>query len=116
MAKRVVAPGPRLTEQPRWRWDGVHRYLEHEKPGKYGDEVQTKFGFVLEEQVKSEVWPERDGDAFAATMAALKAGQEVRLSYNHVYVTRTDVVDGRETSSKYPERGLTLLEPTAPSE
>lgn len=67
----------------------------------------------MEEQVKTEVWPDRDGDAIAATVSALKPGQKVRLSYNHIYVTRTEVVDGRETSSKYPERGVVLLEPIA---
>ena len=64
----------------------------------------------LHSQVRTEVWPDRDGDAIAATVAALQPGDKVKLSWSHVYVTRTEFRDGRETSSKYPERGITLLE------
>ena len=62
-------------------------------------------------QVQTEVWPQRDGDAIAATVAALQPGDKVKLSWVHKYVTRQEVKDGKEFSSKYPERGITLLEP-----
>ena len=62
-------------------------------------------------QVRTEVWPERDGDAIAATVSALQPGDKVKLSWVHKYVTRTEVKEGKEYSSKFPERGITLLEP-----
>ena len=47
----------------------------------------------------------------SSALSALAPGQNVLLSWDHEYVTRSETVDGRETSSSYPERTVTKLEP-----
>ena len=91
---RIFPPQP----PKQWATFTIEAYERHEKPGKYGDERQTSFAFVAEEQ------PE-----FAAqVLATLSPGARVKIAWRHDYVTRREAEGGG--SSSYPERVVELLE------
>lgn len=94
---RIFPPQP----AKQWAVFAITEYISYSKPGQYGDEQTERFAFVAEEQ----------SEAVSAALAALTPGQNVLLSWDHEYVTRAETIDGHETSSSYPERIVTKLEP-----
>ena len=94
---RIFPPQP----AKQWAVFAITEYISYSKPGQYGDEKTERFAFLPEEQ----------SDAVSAALFALTPGQTVLLSWEHEYVTRAETIDGRETSSSYPERIVTRLEP-----
>lgn len=79
----------------------ITQYLNYEKPGKYGDAKAETYRFMVQDnQKKPKVAP-----AMQKTIAVLKPGDRVTLSWRHDYVTR----DG----SSRPERTVTKLMPFA---
>lgn len=73
-------------------------YTDYEKPGNYGDPKQGFFAFQLANNAgKAKTTPE-----IAAAVAALQAGDCVRLDWRHEYITR----DG----SSFPERPVVRVE------
>lgn len=79
----------------------ITRYLAYEKPGQYGDPKQKEFRILIEDNMKNAKVPEEIRDA----ILALKPGDQVRLDWNHDYVTKD--------RSKSPERVIVKLEPLA---
>ena len=75
----------------------VIEYLDHTKPGEYGDARQAAF----------HVRPADAAPHVAAALRAMAPGTHVRLDWVHDYVTRTHAGGG---VSKSPERHITLLE------
>ena len=81
-------------------WDG----LDADRKGEefvLTDEQTDRFAFVADEQ----------SEGVSSALSALAPGQNVLLSWDHEYVTRSETVDGRETSSSSPERIVTKLAP-----
>jgi hypothetical protein len=72
----------------------IIKYLDYQKPGKYGDPQAKTFSFLI-----SKAGPE--------LVKGLQTGDTVRLSWNHDYVTRTDA-EGRGGSS--PERPVLKIQ------
>mmetsp|Transcript_9145 Transcript_9145/g.10448 ORF Transcript_9145/g.10448 Transcript_9145/m.10448 type:complete len:121 (-) Transcript_9145:356-718(-) len=85
---------PRPPKQ--WAEFRILRYIRYEKPGKYGDPQKDKFRCVASEQPNE----------IAARIEQLQVGQQVKLSWNHDYVTRVN----NGVTSQSPERTITLLE------
>ena len=75
----------------------IVNYLQYAKPGEYGDPKQEQFLVLIEDNMKHPKVPGAIRDA----ILALKAGNLVRLQWNHDYVTQ----DG----SKFPERPIQNL-------
>ena len=94
---RIFPPQP----AKQWAVFAVTEYTSYSKPGQYGDEKTERFAFVAEEQ----------SEAVRTALAALTPGQTVLLSWEHQYVTRAETIDGQESSSSFPERIVTRLEP-----
>ena len=90
---RVYPPRPAKM----WAEFEITKYIEYEKPGKYGDEQQKKYAFVPDDET-----PETQG-----LFAKLSEGDEVLLAWNHDYVTRTEAGGGQ---SKFPMRPVVMLE------
>jgi len=79
----------------------ITQYLKYEKPGKYGDAKTETYRFMVQDnQKKPKVAP-----AIQKTVAALKPGDRVKLSWRHDYVTKG--------GSSFPERTVTKLVPAA---
>jgi hypothetical protein len=77
-------------------------YVEYKKLGQYGDKKAKEFVFQLADNHKNaKVSPE-----IAKFVADLKAGDQVRLDWNHEYVTTTTA----DFSSSSPERPIVKLE------
>ena len=95
--RRIYPP----QEDRRWAVFDIEAYVAFEKPGRYGDERQRVFKILADES----------NFTSALHLAALAEGDRVRLDWTHAYVTRTETVDGRETSASYPERAVTALRP-----
>lgn len=76
----------------------IDAYTLYEKKGEYGDEKQTTFEFLTENNMKkAKVAPE-----VLAKIKTLKAGDKVVLEWEHRYMNR----DG----SRWPERPVVKLE------
>jgi hypothetical protein len=76
-------------------------YEHYEKPGKYGDDKQTKFHARLDSNKDSRV--DYQDPKFAAIIRELTPGQKVKLLWDHIYVSD-------ETGSKWPERPIRSIE------
>jgi hypothetical protein len=76
----------------------IVKYLNYEKPGKFGDPKQESFMVLIEDNMGNVKVP----SAIRDTILALKPGDSVHLKWNHDYVTRDRVSS--------PERPITLLE------
>ncbi len=76
----------------------IVKYLKYEKTGKYGDPQGETFVFMLENNLKQAKAPLE----IRETVAGLKPGDTVLLSWNHDYVTRG--------GSSSPERPVKKLE------
>lgn len=77
----------------------IVRYLDYQKPGEYGDPKQERFAFLIEDNQANAKVPSAIRDA----VMALKAGDMVRLKWNHDYIT--------QGGSKFPERPILSLDP-----
>ncbi len=77
----------------------IVKYTAYEKPGQYGDAKQTKFSFLVQDNMKNVKVP---ADIKRA-VAALKPGDLVVLNWRHDYVT----ADG----SQFPERPIETIKP-----
>mmetsp|Transcript_33923 Transcript_33923/g.41816 ORF Transcript_33923/g.41816 Transcript_33923/m.41816 type:complete len:122 (+) Transcript_33923:263-628(+) len=86
---------PRPAKQ--WATFKIDKYINYEKPGKYGDAKAENFRCVAAEQ----------SEEVAETISQLEVGQKVKLSWNHDYVTRTSE---QGMTSKSPQRVVILLE------
>ena len=88
-----------------WAVFTVESYVDHAKPGQYGDERQTQFALQLR--------PHEERVAHAPgtlqLTASLAVGDRVALEWRHEYVSDFDVHDGRETCAKYPIRRVVAL-------
>ncbi len=76
----------------------ILKYVAYEKPGKYGDEKQQDYQFLVQDNMKNAKVP---ADV-KATIDALKAEDFVLLEWQHDYVTKA--------GSKFPERTVTRLQ------
>ena len=76
----------------------IDEYTLWEKRGEYGDDKQTTFQFLTENNMKKAKIPAE----LLAQMKTLKAGDKVVLEWEHRYMNR----DG----SRWPERPVTKLE------
>ena len=61
----------------------IVKYLAYEKPGQYGDAKQTKFSFLVQDNMKNVKVPA----AIKEAVESLKPGDYVRLNWRHDYVT-----------------------------
>jgi hypothetical protein len=77
----------------------IVKYLRYEKPGEFGDPRQEQFRVLIEDNMNQPKVPA----AILKSINTLKAGDLVRLAWNHDYVTR----DG----SKSPERPIVSISP-----
>jgi hypothetical protein len=77
----------------------IVRYLDYQKPGEYGDPKQERFDVLIEDNHGNTKVPSATRDS----VMALKAGDVVRLKWNHDYVT--------QAGSKFPERPIISLKP-----
>ncbi|NLB68718.1 MAG: hypothetical protein GX804_03395 [Lentisphaerae bacterium] len=75
----------------------IKEYLGYDKLGKYGDEKTDKIIFMIENNLKQRKIPEN----IRKVVNSLEAGDEVELSWDHVYITH----DG----SSFPERPVRKL-------
>ncbi|MCP5537177.1 MAG: hypothetical protein H7A51_13235 [Akkermansiaceae bacterium] len=75
----------------------VTKYLDYQKPGKYGDPKATTFLTMVQDQLGNAKVP----DDTLVIINALKKGDAVRLSWNHDYVTKN--------GASYPVRTITKL-------
>jgi hypothetical protein len=82
----------------------IVKYTAYEKPGKYGDPRQTKFQFLVQDNLKNSKVPAE----IKQTVDSLKVGDYVVLHWRHDYVTT-----GR---SKSPERPIQSLKPITKEE
>ena len=76
----------------------IDDYTLYEKRGEYGDDKQTTFQFLTENNMKKAKIPAE----LLAQMKTLKPGDKVVLEWEHRYMNR----DG----SRWPERPVTKLE------
>ena len=72
----------------------IVKYTAYEKFGKYGDEKQTEFLFLVQDNMKKV----KVTAAIKSTVDSLKPGDYVLLDWRHDYVT--------EGGSKFPERPI----------
>ena len=72
----------------------IVKYLDYQKPGKYGDAQAKTFSFLI-----NKVQPD--------LVKGLQAGDTVRLTWRHDYVTHTDA-EGRSGSA--PERPVSKIQ------
>ena len=79
-------------------------YLAYTKPGEYGDPKATTFTLQLNDNHGALKLPKATVDA----IRGLKAGDYVRLDWNHDYVTTTEPGGG---SSSSPDRPVTTIQP-----
>ena len=79
----------------------ITQYLKYEKPGKYGDAKAETYRFMVQDNQKNP----KVAPAIQKTIAALKSGDRVKLSWRHDYVTKG--------GSSSPERTVTKLVPSA---
>merc|ERR1719215_1844946 len=91
---RVFPPRP----AKQWANFEVEEYLEYEKPGEYGDDKGTSFGFVPAELPSD--------SPILIALQGLQPGSRVRLDWLHEYVTRTTATG---MSSSSPERPVQRL-------
>lgn len=77
----------------------VVKYVRYEKPGEYGDPKQEVFQVLVEDNMKNVKVPEAIRDA----IFALKAGDLVRLQWNHDYIS--------QEGAKFPERPILRCAP-----
>lgn len=77
-------------------------YLVYEKPGEYGDPKAESFVFQLQDNKKNAKAP----PAIAEVVGTLKAGDDVRLDWDHEYVTRTE----GGGSASFPQRPIRRLQ------
>ena len=82
----------------------IVKYLAYEKPGQYGDEKQTKFMFLVQDNLKNVKVPAE----IKTAVEALKPGDYVRLNWRHDYVTAG--------GSKFPERPIETIKPISKAE
>lgn len=75
----------------------ILKYLSYEKPGKYGDEQQKRYQFLVQDNMKNLKVPA----GVKATIDSLNAGDYVLLDWQHDYVTKG--------GSKFPERNVLQL-------
>ncbi len=76
----------------------IIKYLAYEKPGEYGDKKQKVFQILIQDNMGKVNVPAD----ILAKIRALKPGQEVKLDWNHDYVTKD--------KSSSPERPITKIE------
>lgn len=81
----------------------IIKYLDYQKPGKYGDEKQEKLMVDLNPAHK----PTLQGADILKKIAALKAGDKVVLHWSHYYM--------HKDSSSFPERPVISIEPAVSS-
>lgn len=81
----------------------IIKYLDYQKPGKYGDEKQEKLMVDLNPAHK----PILQGADILKKIAALKAGDKVVLHWSHYYM--------HKDSSSFPERPVISIEPAVSS-
>lgn len=78
----------------------IIKYLAYEKPGEYGDPKQEVFQILIQDNMGNVKVPAD----ILAKIRALKPGEEIKLDWNHDYVTNK--------RSKSPERVITKIEKT----
>jgi hypothetical protein len=76
----------------------IIKYLAYEKPGEYGDPKQEVFQILIQDNMGNAKVPAD----ILAKIRALKPGDEVKLDWNHDYVTKD--------RSSFPERPITKIE------
>ena len=77
----------------------ILKYISFRKSGEYGDPKQKEFVILIEDNEGNPKVSEKTLEA----IRALKSGEEVRLKWNHDYVTRE--------GSSFPERHITEVSP-----
>jgi hypothetical protein len=85
----------------------IAEYIEHSKPGQYGEEKQRAHYLRLSGGRGGEDAATPEQAAFVAT---LQVGDRVRLDWDHIYVEKKWEGGG---SAKFPERPVKLLERAA---
>jgi len=76
----------------------IIEYLAYEKPGEYGDPKQTTFQVLIEDNHGNAKVPAN----ILTTIKSLKPDTQIKLSWNHDYVTKNN--------SSRPERPITKIE------
>lgn len=76
----------------------IIKYLAYEKAGEYGDPKQEVFQILIQDNMGNAKVPAY----ILAKIRALKPGEEIKLDWNHDYVTKE--------GSKSPERVITKIE------
>jgi hypothetical protein len=77
----------------------IVKYLRFEKPGEFGDPKQEQFLVLIEDNTGQPKVPA----PILKSITALKAGELVRLAWNHDYVTHE--------GSQFPERPIVSIAP-----
>lgn len=88
----------------------IKEYTKYEKPGQYGDAKQKTYLIQVSDFDKKPLVKDSNGNDLVAlnkVLKTLKAGDEVNLNWNHLYVTAT-YPNG--TSSKFPRRVIQKIE------
>ncbi len=82
----------------------IAKYIKYEKPGQYGDEKAAKYEFMTSDNKGNK----KVGEEMFKTVAGLKPGDLVLLSWRHDYVTKG--------GCSFPERTVTFLKKLTPEE